>query len=181
MKPMLELSYLKEACSLSGNVEENTYKANLKLAEKELRHVLGSEFYAELQSQSQDDSFTAINRTLYNDYVKDFLAWQTYFFYLGFAQSHSTPTGIREFNDDNSSIVADVKLYSLEKNVRKQAVDCKWEIINYLRLEREKDPSAFPKWVDSCREEFSFAISGITRNTTRDNIITVNKAIERNE
>lgn len=181
MRQLLELSYLTEACSLSGKVDEGKYKANLKLAEKELRHVLGSEFFSEIQTQYDTETLTTANNTLYKDYIKDFLAWQTYFFYLGFAQSASTPTGIREFNDDNSSVIADVKLYSLEKNVRKQAVDYKYEIINYLRLERKKDVTAFPKWVDICKEEFSFAISGITRDTTRDNFISVSKAVERNE
>lgn len=181
MKLMLELSYLTEACSLSGNVDENKYKANLKLAEKELRHVLGSEYFSEIQTQFQDDSFTAPNLTLYNDYIKDFLAWQTYFFYLGFAQATSTPTGVRKFSDDNSTVLEGIELYSLEKNVRKQAIDYKYEIINFLRLEQKKDSEAYPKWVDTCHEEFSFAISGITRDSMRDNIISVNKAIERNE
>jgi hypothetical protein len=179
MTTLLNLSYLNEACFLSANENDTKYRMCLKMAQEDLRDVLGREFYEEIESQYPDFTGAADNSTLYSDYVKDFLAWQTYYHYLKFANVNATPTGIREFSDDNSSIASDVKMYSLEKNVMARANKYKFDIINYLRESQSNDSDKFPLWEDSCGEEMSFAISAISK--TSNAIFKVNKAITNNE
>lgn len=183
MKQLIPLAYLNEACSVSLNVLDTKLKADLDEAQSDLRDVLGAEFYAEIESQYDigNNTLSAANAALYDPYIKQFLAWQAYFYSLGFSQSASTPTGEREFSDANSTILADVKLYSKEKNVRRRASRYKYDLINYLRIERSKDSTAFPLWSDSCRDEISFAISSIERDAMSDNIFSINKATNRNE
>lgn len=183
MKLILELAYLNEACNLSQNIDEKQFKIHLKEAQEQLETVLGAEFYEEIEDQYNvsGSSFTPDNETLYEDYIKDYLAWATYYDYLGFSQRASTPTGEREFNDENSSLVSDIKMYSFEKNVHKKYIDKKWRMINFLRLQRAKDATKYPKWVDNCVDEMSFAITAVSRNTTKDYYISVDKAIKRNE
>lgn len=183
MKLILELSYLNEACNLSENIDEKQFKIHLKEAQEQLEGVLGAEFYEEIEDQYAvgGSSFSADNDTLYENYIKDFLAWATYFDYLGFSQRSSTPSGERQFEDENSSILSDVKLYSFEKNVKKKYVDKKYRMINFLRLQRAKDSTKYPKWEDKCINEMSFAISAISGNTVKNNFISVDKTIKRNE
>lgn len=181
MKLLIPLSYLNEACALSLNTDEKKYKMILKLAQDNLEDILGPEFFEEIEDQydPSSDTLSADNDTLYEDYIKDYLAWQAYFYYLKFSQSTSTPTGERQFEDENSSMLSDIKLASLEKNVLAQAVHYKNRMINFLRLEQSKDSTKYPKWEDSCKEEFGFAISSVSK--TPDEIVSVNKAITSNE
>lgn len=183
MKLLLELSYLNEACNLSENIEEKQFKINLKEAQYQLQDLLGLEFYEEIESQYdiESPSFSTDNDTLYEDYLKDFLAFATYADYIGFAQRASTPTGEREFRDDNSTLVSDFKLVAFHKNIKKKADDRKYAIINYLRNQIARDSTKFSLWVDTCTDEMSFAFSSISRNQVKDNLISIDKIIKRNE
>ena len=183
MKLLIPLSYLTEACQLSENINEKSFKIHLKRAQANLKDVLGYNFYEEIETQydPNNDTFTAANATLYEDYIKDYLAWRTYSLYLGFSQSQSTPSGQRQFEDENSTVLEDVKLWSFEKNVKDYANFYKYELINYMRLEQANDSTAFPLWVDNCVDEFSWGISSISRNSTRDNLVSIDKSITSNE
>ncbi len=183
MKLLIPLDYLTEACGLSRNIDEKVFKMNLNIAQEDLKDLLGPEFYAEIETQynPQGDTLTAANSTLYEDYLKQYLAWGTYHRYLGFSQSASTPTGERQFTDENSTILEDVKLFSKEKNVREMVARYKNRIINYIELEQSKDSTAFPLW-DGCKKgDFSWGISGVERNSHRDKIYSINKAVVGNE
>jgi hypothetical protein len=181
MKPLIPLSYINEACFVSLHIDDKKMEANLQEAQEDLKAVLGVEFYDEIESQydAAGGSFGTDNETLYEDYIKKYLAWQAYLYHLGFSQSDSTATGQREFNDANSTLIADVKLYSFEKNVRRRATKYKFDIINYLKLAQSKDSTKFPKWIGYCENEFGFAISSISKKD--DHIITIDKIIKNNE
>lgn len=182
-KLLIPLAYLNEACFLSLNIDEKKFKMVLKIAQEDLRDVLGGEFYEQIETQyaPANDTFSVANATLYEDYLKDFLAWATYHRYLGFSQSESTPTGERQFSDDNSTLLEDIKLASKEKNVKAMVSRYKDKIINYLRNQRTLSSTAFPLWVDVCTEEFGFGISCIERDSTADQIISITKATRGNE
>lgn len=179
MTYLIPLAYINEACSVSQNIDEKKMKANLEEAQADLREVLGPEFYEDILDQYENDSFTSANDTLYEDYIKNFLAWQAYFYSLGFSQSESTPTGERAFTDENSTILQDVQLYSKEKNVKRRAQRYKYDLINYLTLEQSKDSTAFPKWEQPCNEEFSFGITSVSKENNA--MISINRVVKDNE
>jgi len=183
MKLLIPLAYLNEACFLSLNIDEKKYKMVLKLAQEDLEDVLGGEFYSEIETQYEPSggTFTPANETLYEDYLKDFLAWATYHRYLGFSQSESTPTGERSFNDENSTLLEDLRLHSKEKNVREMVARYKNRIINYIENEQDKVSTAFPLWKGCKKGDFSWGISGIERNSHEDKIFSINKAVIGNE
>lgn len=182
MTQLIPLAYLNEACFLSLNVDEKKYNMVLKIAQEDLEDILGKEFYAEIVGQYEDEPHTlsAVNLTLYDDYIKDFLAWDTYYHYLKFANSDSTPTGERKFNEENSSLLTDIEMYSKEKNILSQVNRYKYRLINHLKLEQAKDSTAFPKWEDNCKEHMSFAISSVSKDKNAA-IIRVNRSITTNE
>lgn len=179
MSRLIPLSYLNEACFLSLNNDTKKFDMVLKMAQEDLKSVLSTEFYSEIVSQ-YPNSLTTDNDTLYEGYIKDFLAWQAYAYYLKFANVNDTPTGIRQFTDDNSSIASDVKMYSLEKNVVQRANEYKGRMISFLKLEQSKDSTKYPLWTDRCDSYgLSFAITAIDGKT--DTIIRINKAVTKNE
>ena len=178
MQVIFDLAYLNTACNLSLNVTDIKYNMFVKRAQLQLKEILGPEFYEEIEGQ-YPSSFTADNTTLYNSYIKDYLAWQTYFYYLKMSDAEATPTGVREFNDENSSVLSDVKKYSFEKNILDFVTVYKNQLINFLKLAQSKDSTKYPMWEDSCKEQFSFAISAIDKSS--DSLIKVNKSIITNE
>lgn len=183
MKLLIPLAFVNEATFSSDNIDEKKMKGNLEEAQTDLKDMLGPEFYTEIETQyaPANDTFTTANATLYEDYLKQFLAWQTFFYSLGFSQSDSTPTGQVEFKNDNSTVLSDIKLFSFEKNVRRRALKYKFEILNYLRVQQSISSSNFPLYTQSCAEEFSFAITSVSRGDNKDAIISVNRAITSNE
>jgi hypothetical protein len=179
MIPLIPIAYLNEECFLSLNTDDKKYTMALKDAQMDLEDILGSEFFDQIESQYDGDTLSTDNDALYEDYIKEYLAWQTYFHYLKFANADPTPSGVREFNDENSSILSDVKMYSFEKNVREKAVRYKHRMINFLKLEQSKDSTKYSLWEDTCKEEYSFAITAIDKGS--DAMVRVNKAIDTNE
>lgn len=179
MIQLIPLSYLNEACFLSLNVDAKKYQMILKLAQDTLQSVLGGEFYEQIENQYHDTSLSSPNEQLYENYIKDYLAWQTYFYYLKFANVDSTPTGIREFSDENSSVISDVKMYALEKNIMEMVNRYKYAMINYLKLEQEKDSTAFPLFDSKCDYGFNFGITSVDKKS--DALFKVNKSIITNE
>ena len=179
MTNLIPLSYLNEACDASVNVNAKRYQMVLKLAQIELKGILGGEFYAEIESQ-YPSSFSTDNATLYEDYIKDYLAWQTYFQYLKFAQFDSTATGIRQFKDENSEIVGDVKMYAFEKNVSETSNKYRELMIGFLILSQSNDSTKYPKWKNTFKATMGFGFSIIARGNA-DQVISVNKTATRNE
>lgn len=183
MKNLIPLAYLNESCFLSLNVDEKKYKMVLKLAQESLKDILGQEFYDQIDSQyaPANDTLSVDNAALYEGYIKDFLAWQTYHNFLGFSQSDVTPTGVREFKDDNSDLVRDIKLVSLEKNVATWATYYKDRMVNFLRLSQANLATKYPLWKERCNNEFAFAYSCIEKDSRSAKIVSVSKAVRANE
>lgn len=186
-KQLIPLSYINEACAVSTNIDEKKLKPHLEEAQLDLLNILGAEFYEEIETQysSSGDTLTAANNELYENYIKNFLAWQAYFYSLGFSQLESTPSGERSFSDENSELATDIQLYAKEKNIKAKAYKYQSAMIDFLRLQQTRYASgvsgayAFAKWTDNCRDQFQFGISGIGRQQTE--IFAVNRAVKNNE
>lgn len=179
MTDLIPLSYLNEACFLSLNTDDKKYRMCLKMSQENLSEILGEEFYEQIESQYTSDSLSSDNSTLYERYIKNYLAWRTYYNYLKFSQDDSTPTGFREFTDENSNLLSDVKMYSKEKNVIAQVKVYEGRMITYMRNEKSKDSTKFPLWQESCKPQNSFCITAVDKKSNVT--INVNKAIVNNE
>lgn len=176
---LIPIAYLNEACFLSLNTDDKKYQMCLKISQDTLEEILGTEFYNEIETQYDSDTLTADNDSLYDPFIKDFIAWLSYLNYLKFANADNTPTGVREFNDDNSSIVNDVKMYGIEKNVRAMVDFYRGKMITFLKLEKSKDGSKYPLYKEKCNQDFGFAITSVDKKS--DVLVQVNKAIITNE
>lgn len=182
-KLLIPLDYLTEACFLSVNNPDKKYKMALKLAQDQLKSILGREFYEEIETQydAQVDTLTTANDALYEGYIKDYLAWQTYLFYLAFSQADDTPTGLREFTEENSSLISDIKLSARERNIEAQMQFYKGAMINFLREAQANDSTAYPLWTYCTTTEMSWGISGVSLDGEATRVFAVNKATISNQ
>jgi hypothetical protein len=178
MKDLIPISYLSEACFLSLNTDDKKYRMCLKMAQDNLSDILSKDFYDQIESQFPS-SLSADNSALYEGYLKEYLAWNTYFNYLKFANVDATPTGIRAFSDDNSTLASDIQMYSLEKHVRAEYEKHKFRMIVYLDISKTNDSSKFPYWTLTCRQEMSFGITAISG--TPSTSFNIEKSIKTNE
>lgn len=176
---LIPIAYLNEACFLSLNTDDKKYQMCLKIAQDTLEQIIGTEFYEEITTEYDTNTLTADNDDLYDPFIKDFLAWLSYYNYLKFANADNTPTGVREFIDENSNIVNDVKMYGIEKNVKGMVEFYRGKMINFLKLEKYKDSSKYPLYSEKCEMDFGFAITSVDKKS--DVLIKVNKAIITNE
>lgn len=181
--PLIPLDYLNEACFLSVNEDDKKYAMCLKMAEHDLKGIIGAAYLAELQTQFTASNFTADNESLYEEAIKDYLAWRTYFHYLKFANVTATPTGIRTFNDENSSLAEDIQMYSLEKHVKEQFVSYQNGIVTHIKKTRAANKDAYPLYDDACGvvPANNFSITAINGCGRADINHQVSKAIFNNE
>lgn len=181
MKLLIPLDYLTEACFLSANTDEKKFKMCLKIAQDQAQTILGPEFYAELETQydAQADTFTTANDTFYEDYMKDYLAWETYNQFMKFGQHDATATGIRKFTEDHSELLSDIQASAHERNVGQMAKYYKDRMINFLRETQANDSTAYPLYEYKCQEEMSWGITSIAAKD--DALFMVNKAVNTNE
>lgn len=183
-KLLIPLDYLTEACFLSANNVDKKYKMVLELAQDQLKSILGLEFYQEIETQyaAQNDTLSVANAALYEGYIKKYLAWQTYVFYLQFSQADDTPTGIRQFTDENSEIISDIKLSARERNVQNKVQFYKGEMIAFLKTTQLNDTTAYPLWnCGCCGDQMSWGISGVSTNGEATRVFSISKAINTNQ
>lgn len=181
MTNLIPIAYIHEVCMLSQNIDPKKIQITYEMAQDEFKAVIGGEFYDQLITQvsTTPTTFSADNQALYDPYIKKYLAWQTYFYFLKFANSDSTPTGVRKFNDENSSLLSDIEMYSKEKNVLEILNKYKGDMITFLKLEQSKDTTKYPLYESSCVEVMSFSITAIDKNS--DTLIRVNRSLSTNE
>lgn len=178
MTNLIPISYLNEACFLTLNENDKKYKMVLEISQDALKQLLGREFYIQIEAQYSANTLTADNEALYDPHIKKYLAWQTYMNYLGFANSNSTPTGIRKFNDENSEVLTGIEMYAFEKKVLEKVNFYKGEMINFLKESQANDATKYPLWVEQFRAEFSF---GITPADAKSNLMfKINKETTNN-
>jgi hypothetical protein len=179
MTLLITLDYLNECCALSINVDDKKYRSALIDAQTDMEYLLGTNFYNELVSQYEGNTLTADNDTLYENYVKNYLAWKTYSNYLPFANVDSTASGLRVQDDDNSSIVNELQLHTVEKNVQEKVNKYQDRMINYLKLSQSQDSTKYPLFTTGCKTVRSFSITSISKY--KSHLININKTINNNE
>lgn len=176
---LIPIGYLNEACFLSLNTNDKKYQMCLKIAQDTLKDIIGGDFYEQIETEYDADTLSSDNDVFYDPYIKDYLSWLTYLEYLRFSNADATPTGIRQFRDDNSNVLPNLELAAFEKNVREKMMFYKGKMLNFLREAIANDSSKYPLYKEKCSDAFGFAITSIDKKS--DVLIKVNKAIITNE
>jgi hypothetical protein len=145
MAKLINYQYLRLEVDISQNVQDAELDNPIKRAQEMLEMLIGSPLYTELDGQSPN--FLDANITLM-PYVKKFLAWQAYQFWLVKANLKSHNSGIRVHREDNSEPATDAQLAMLIKDAKNWAETQQQKLLEYLKL----NATSYPLFVVDCTD-----------------------------
>jgi len=145
MGKLINYQYVKTETDISQNVPEGELDNPIKRSQEMLAMVIGDALFAELESQNPD--FTGANVDLM-PYVKKFLAWQAYQFWLPKANFKTHNSGIRVHREDNSEPATDAQMATLIRDAKMWGQTQKEKLVQYL----EDNIDDFPLYTASCHK-----------------------------
>lgn len=143
MAKLINYQYLRNEVDISQNVPDSELDNPIKRSEEMLAMVIGDDLYNELVSQNPN--FTGANINLI-PYVKKFLAWQAYQFWLPKANFKSHNSGIRVHREDNSDPATDQQMANLIRDAKMWCQTQKEKMVQYL----EDNATDFPLYDQFC-------------------------------
>ena len=149
-----------KACALSSVADDSRVNVCIQQAMNRLRTVLCRDFFNELIVEFNAETYTGLNETLVEDYIRPYLSWLAYESYVLIGSQANTKAGFREHLDEDSQPVTDQRLKSIMKNAYEQSEFYRSLMLEYL-YDNEDD---FATWKASgcyCLEPKStFKITG---------------------
>lgn len=162
MAKLINYQYLKLETDISQNVHESELDNPIKRSQEMLEMVIGASLVAELVSQNPN-SLSAANTTLMT-YVKPFLAWQAYQFWLPKANFKTHASGLRVHEEDNSRAASDAEMANLIRDAKMWAQTKKEKLVSFL----EDNCSTYPLYDCNCggtkRTGTGFHITGVGKH-----------------
>jgi hypothetical protein len=143
MAKLINYQYLKTETDISQNVPEAELDNPIKRSQEMLSMIIGEDLYAELESQHPN--YTGSNVTLMT-YVKKFLAWQAYAFWLPKANFKTHASGLRVHEEENSRAASDAEMATLIKDAKMWCQTWKEKMVQYL----EDNYESFPLYDNNC-------------------------------
>lgn len=147
MKYLITYAYFRSITDVSESVDDKTITPKLKMAQDRLKFLIGRPFYDELSSQ-YPNSFSDDNLAFYDPQVKEFLAWQTYAFYIPKANVFESRTGLRIFKENNSDAASDKQVGALISLANENAEFYKGQLINFLTEQQKLNSTKYPLYTE---------------------------------
>lgn len=138
MAKLINYQYLIKEVDISDNIHETKLDNPIKRAQEMLEMIIGTDLYSEIESQ-YPNSFSNANTTLF-PYVKKFLAWQAYQFYLPKANVQSHRSGYRVMQEDNSVSADGKEMAELIRDAKMWAQTQKEKLVQFLDDNHETYP-----------------------------------------
>lgn len=160
---LITYAYLKEEVDLPQNIENNELDHKIYKAQETLRMLMRDEFYQDYITQFHA-GLTGAYATLF-PYVKQYLAWQTYEYYVIMANFKPTRSGFRVHTEPNSEAVSDINMATIIKDAKQHAQMYKNLMVDYLNG-HSSDFTLYSKHCHSNLTGNSFHISAV-KNRTR--------------
>jgi len=130
MAKLINYQYVKLESDISQNVPESELDNPIKRSQEMLEMVIGQGLVDELISQNPN-SLTPANTTLMT-YVKPFLAWQAYQFWLPKANFKTHASGLRVHEEDNSRAATEGEMANLIRDAKMWAQTKKEKLVQFL-------------------------------------------------
>ena len=136
---------LIKICALSENADDSRVNVSIQQAQNALRALLCKDFFNELIAEFNAETYTGLNETLVENYIRPFLSWLAYEKYCLIGSQSNTKAGFREHLDDDSQPVTDNRLKSIMKNAYEQSEFFKADLLDYMY----ENENSFPTWKSS--------------------------------
>lgn len=129
---LIDYAYMKEECDIPQNISDQDIEKKIYRAQEMLRMLMGDEFYRDFLTNYKANSLSVVYNTLYNPYMKQFIAWQAYEFWIKQANFNPTRSGIRVHTEDNSVVATDAQMGGLIKDANQTAQYYKVLLVDFL-------------------------------------------------
>jgi hypothetical protein len=183
MTKLITYAYLKEETDISQIVDNAKLDNPIKNACDRLRALIGPQFYNELVAQviTTPKSLSTANTAFFDPYVKQYLAWQAYEFYIIKANSFETRTGVRIWKEENSDPASDKLMGEQIAMAKRQTQFYKETMVNFLNSAKRVSNASYPLFTASCGNitGSGFGISAISKIDTVG--FSINNAIVNQE
>lgn len=163
MAKLINYQYLKLETDISQNVPESELDNPIKRSQEMLEMIIGASLVAEIVSQNPN-TLTAVNATLMT-YIKPFLAWQAYQFWLPKANFKTHASGVRVHEEDNSRAANEAEMANLIRDAKMWCQTKKEKLVSFL----EDNCATYPLYDCECgstnRTGTGFHITGVGKHS----------------
>ena len=170
MSKLITYAYFKEETDISDTVENKKLDNPIKNAQDRFKALVGPSFYDQLVSQTATTpkTLTTANNSFFDPYVKQYIAWQAYEFYIIKANTYETRTGVRIFKEDNSDPASDKIMGEQIALAKRQAQFYKDQMIGFLRTAQRATTTSYPLYTNCATTSSGggFGISAVSKNDT---------------
>lgn len=173
MAKLISYAYLRTECDISQTIEDKNLDNPIKRAQDSLKFLIGKAFYDQLVSQNDSGTLTTDNQAFFDPYVKQYLAWLAYQYWLIRANQYATKTGIRQFREDNSDVATDKAMGEMIRDAKEASSKYEGAMISFLKAEQTEDSDKYPLYTNkySTASGGGFYVTAITKqSTTRQDI-----------
>jgi hypothetical protein len=173
MALLITYSYLRTETDISQTIDNKDLDNPIKRAQDQLKFMLGPAFYNELVSENDANSMSANNTALYDPYVKQFLAWQAYQFWIIKSPVYATKIGMRQFREDNSDPASDKIIGEMIRDAKETTQSYKGALLSFLKAQQTEDSTKYPLYTNKDHVSMAggFHVTAITNRDKKSSDI----------
>lgn len=170
---LITFAYLRQEIDIPQNIHDQEFDHKIYRAQERLRMLMGDEFYQDFLTKYKAGTLSASYQSLYNPFIKQFIAWQTCQYWTLEANFKPTRSGFRVHTEENSVIATDIQMSMILKDRKQQAEYYTNLLVDFLN----NHASDYPLYKNKCGHNLagnSFHISAV-KNRMHDHHCTCSR------
>lgn len=144
----ITFAYLKAETDIPQNVESDKFDHKISRAQEKLRMLMGDEFYQDFLITYKAGPLSGAYQSLYNPYIKQFVAWQAVAYWIVESNYAPTRSGYRIQSDENSIAVPTEEMGILITDRKQQAEYYSKLLVLFL----DNHASDYPLYNNKCKK-----------------------------
>lgn len=162
-------AYLREETDLPQNIGQEQFEHKIYEAQEMLRADIGDAFYQDILTNFKAQTLSPAYNSVFDPYIKQFVAWQTYELWLRSANFKPTRSGIRIHSEENSDVASDTQMATLIKQAKLKSEYYKNLLMGYLN-NHSVDYPLFTSCGCGIKQSGGFQISAVKNKNRRADI-----------
>jgi len=129
---LITYAYLKEECDIPNNIPDEELEGKIYQAQETLRMLMSDRFYQDFKTAYVNKTMSPVYNSLYNPYIKQYVAWQANEFWIIKANFKPTRGGFRVHTEENSVIATDIQMATIIKDAKQKSQYYKELFIQFM-------------------------------------------------